>query len=117
MKHITRLALAMALAGPLGGCTSFLIQQQGKPWPGHYADCPKIYTATRMEFASLAWAVSDATRPPDACLAHYHAQAEQDSFYRDINRGLAPFYALSLPADLLLDTLVLPFAAMALAEN
>ena len=31
--------------------------------------------------------------------------------YRDINRAMAPFYTLSLPADLLLDTITLPLAA------
>lgn len=111
MKYFTRLALFLALACLLEGCTSFLIQQQGKHWPSHYRDCPKLYTITRMELAALSWAVTGDPLPANTCLAHYYTAADQDGFYRDINRTMTPFYTLSLPADLLLDTITLPFTA------
>lgn len=111
MKFLFRLVVALPLAGPLGGCTSYLVQQQGKPWPGHYADCPSIYTLTRMEISSIGWAFSGEQTPPDTCLGHYYAKAAKDSFYEDMNQWLTPLYFLSLPMDVMLDTIALPFAA------
>ncbi len=105
LKNLTAL---LPLAGSLAGCTSYLTQQQGQPWPGHYADCPSLYTLSRMELASLEWAFSGASQPADPCLAHYYPKAGRDPFYGEVNQYLAPFHALSLPMDALLDTLALP---------
>ncbi len=66
---------------------------------------------SRMELASLSWAFSDESTPPDACLGHYYSKADKDVFYHDINQVMAPFFVLSLPADFMLDTLTLPFSA------
>lgn len=100
--------LVFALAGVFGGCTSFLIDREGKPWPGHYADCPVVYRMTRLELASLSWALSNNQKPSDACLAHYYPKAEKDPDYRSDNRMMAPFYVLSVPLVVPLDTLILP---------
>lgn len=110
-RHFARLALAIPLVGGLEGCTAYLVQQQGNPWPAQYPDCPSIYTATRMEIASVSWAFSGESAPPDSCLAHYYPKATQDPFYRDMNQWLTPLYFLSLPMDVLVDTITLPFAA------
>ncbi|SMF95568.1 Protein of unknown function [Methylomagnum ishizawai] len=118
MNILSKLAASLVSASALTGCTSFAIQQQGKPWPGHYADCPSVYTLSRMEWASLAWAVSGAPKPGDACLKHYYTKADPGGFYRDINQYMAPFYVLSLPADAMVDTMALPFTLpTALAED
>lgn len=111
MKEFIRLALVIPLAGLGGGCTSFLLQQQGKHWTGHYRDCPTYFSATRLEAASLEWAFSGEQKPPDACLAHYYRKAAKDSFYQDFNQAMTPLYVLSLPVDVLLDTITLPLAA------
>lgn len=113
VRNFILLALAVPLAGLCGGCTSFLLQQQGKHWTGHYPDCPRYFCSTRLEAASLEWAFSGDQQPPDACLAHYYRKAGKDSFYQDFNRAMAPLYLLSLPVDLMLDTITLPLAAAA----
>jgi uncharacterized protein YceK len=100
----------MGFAVVCAGCTSFLVQQQGKHSTGHYPDCPTYYTSTRLETASLEWAFSDASKPPDSCLGHYYPRADKDSFYMDVNRAMSPLYILSLPVDFLLDTITLPLA-------
>jgi hypothetical protein len=109
MKDIIRLGIIFPLAGSAGGCTSYIIQQQGKHMPDHYADCPQVYTTTRMELSSLSWAFSDDLTPSDTCLAHYYKRAGKDPFFRDFNRVMVPGYILSLPADLIVDTFTLPF--------
>lgn len=111
MKHLVRLALALPLAGAFGGCTSYLVQQAKQPWPAHYADCPSVYTTTRMEMSSIAWAFSGESAPPDSCLGHYYPKAAKDPFYQGMNQWLTPLYFLSLPADLMLDTVTFPMAA------
>lgn len=111
MNNKFALSFILASTSMLTGCTSFVIQQQGKPWPGYYRDCPAIFTMSRMELASLSWAFSGETKPADPCLKHYYTKADQDGFYRDINQYMTPFYVLSLPVDAILDTLVLPFTA------
>lgn len=111
MKNFIRLALVIPLAGLSGGCTSFLIQQQGKHWPGHYQECPRYFSATRLETASLEWAFSGERKPPDACLARYYPKAGKDGFYQDVNQALIPLYVFSLPVDVLLDTFTLPLVA------
>lgn len=110
MNRVVKLATTLPLVGAIGGCTSFITQQQGKAWPGHYKDCPNIYTATRMELSSLSWAFSDDSAPSDSCLRHYYPKAEKDSFYQNVNKAMIPFFILSLPADALLDTVTLPLA-------
>lgn len=109
MKFIIRLAALLPL-GTVSGCTSLIIEQQGKHLPGHYGDCPRIYAATRMELSSLSWAFSDDLAPSDACLKHYFKRAGKDAFFRDYNKLMIPGYLLSLPADVVMDTITLPFA-------
>ncbi len=105
MKSILKNLAALL---PLAGCTSYMTQQQGQPWPGHYADCPSLYTLSRMELASLEWAFSGDSKPADPCLAHYYPKANRDPFYSEVNQYLTPLHALSLPMDAILDTLALP---------
>jgi uncharacterized protein YceK len=118
MKNFAISGIVILAASVLPGCTSYLMQQQGKAWLGSYKDCPSVYAMSRMELASLDWAFSAESRPADPCLAHYYPKADKDSFYSDVNRYLAPLYVLSLPADALLDTLALPIsAAAAMADD
>jgi uncharacterized protein YceK len=109
MRLAIRLAAILPL-GTAGGCTSFIIQQQAKHPPSHYGDCPRVYAATRMELSSLSWAFSDDLTPSDACLNHYYKKAAKDPFFRDFNKLMIPGYLLSLPADVVVDTITLPFA-------
>ncbi|MGZ8218885.1 hypothetical protein [Methylomagnum sp.] len=109
MKTLLKWTAILALT-TAAGCTSFVTQQQGRYWPGHYRDCPGVYTLTRMELSSLEWAFSDAMAPTDTCLAHYYQKARKDSFYSEVNRYLIPGFILSMPVDALLDTVTLPFA-------
>ena len=111
MKQLIRAALVLPLAGAFSGCTSYLVQQQGKPWPGHYADCPTVYGSTRMEISSIAWTFSGESSPPDSCLGHYYPKSDKDSFYLGVNQWLTPLYVLSLPMDVMVDTVTLPLAA------
>lgn len=109
VKALPKLMAVLTL-GMAAGCTSFVTQQQARHWPGHYRDCPKLYTLTRMELSSLEWAFSDDLAPADACLAHYYPRAHKDSFYSGANRYLIPGFVLSMPVDALVDTFTLPFA-------
>lgn len=111
MTKLTNPVAILIMAVSLTGCTSLLTQQQGKHWPGYYQDCPSVYMTTRMELSSLAWAFSDDKAPADSCLAHYYPKAGKDAFYSDVNKYLIPAFILSLPADVLVDTITLPFAA------
>ena len=99
MNVLVRLVLTLSLVGATTGCTSYLVQQQGKFSPGHYPDCPSVYTYSRMELASIEWAFSGDSAPPDACLRHYYPKATKDPFYGDANRWMTPLYVLSLPMD------------------
>jgi len=119
MNIIAKLTLLLpVLACALAGCTSFIIQRQGKLPPEHYRECPSVYALSRMEWASLEWAFSGEPKPEDPCLRHYFKKADQDGFYRDSNQYMVPLYLLSLPMDATLDTIVLPFtAAGALMED
>jgi len=107
-QSLARKLVVFALAGVSGGCTSYLIEREGKHWPGHYNDCPVVYRMTRLELASLSWAISDDSKPSDRCLAHYYPKADKDPVYRSDNRMMVPFYVLSFPVVFPLDTLILP---------
>ena len=109
MKPILGLALSLALAG--FGCTTVMVQKQAKPRADDHHMCPDVYPLTRMEIASLAWAFSDDLSPDDPCLARYYPKAAKDPFYASSNRYMMPLYILSLPVDVMVDTVTLPFAA------
>jgi uncharacterized protein YceK len=108
-QSLARVLAVLVLAGVSAGCTSYLIEREGKDWPGHYADCPVIYRMTRLELASLSWAISGDKKPSDSCLAHYYPKAGKDPTYQSDNRIMTPFYVLSFPVVIPLDTLVLPW--------
>jgi len=102
--------IAIVLAnGALSGCAMFMLENQGGPWIGKHEDCPTIYQMTRIEVASLRWAIFDGKTPKDPCLARYYKKARKDDAYMTGNRYMSPFYVLSLPVDLTLDTVALPF--------
>ena len=111
--HLARAAAVFLLTGTFAGCTSYLIEREGKPWPGHYDDCPVMYRMTRLEVASLSWALSGDLKPSDACLAHYYPKAARDATYKTANQWLTPLYLLSFPIDASVDTVILPFTAPA----
>lgn len=100
---------AFVLALVQSGCATFFLENQGGSWIGKYKDCPTVYQLTRIELASLEWAIFDGKKPSDPCLAHYYKRAGKDSSYMISNRAMSPFFVLSLPVDLTLDTVVLPF--------
>jgi uncharacterized protein YceK len=111
MRVSFRTTPVLILASLCAGCTSMMVQQQGKHTASRYPECPVYFNATRMESASLEWAFSDSKKPPDACLARFYPKADKDPFYRDSNQALIPLYVLSLPVDALVDTVSLPMVA------
>jgi len=72
-----------------------------------------MYRMTRLEVASLSWALSGELMPSDACLAHYYPKATRDATYKTANQWLTPLYLLSFPIDASVDTVILPFTAPA----
>jgi hypothetical protein len=108
-RRPSRLFLILASASLLAACTAFLADRQGRPKPGPQAQCPINYRLTRIELSSMEWAFFDGLKPSDPCLAHYYPKAGKDSFYQNANRMTVPLYMLSLPVDLAVDTVILPF--------
>lgn len=109
MSCLSRLIVVCLFALLQTGCASFLIENQGGNWVGKYKDCPTVFQLTRLEIASLEWAIMDGQIPSDACLRHYYKKAGKDASYMTSNRAMSPLFVLSLPVDLTLDTIVLPF--------
>lgn len=109
MNVVGKFVIVCVMAAAQTGCASFLLENQGGPWVGKYKDCPTVYQLTRIELASLEWAVFDGMKPSDPCLAHYYKKAGKDSSYMTSNRVMSGLYVMSLPVDLTLDTLALPF--------
>lgn len=101
--------LVSTVALGIQGCTVFLADRQGRPEPGLQAQCPVNYRLTRFELSSMEWAFFDGMKPSDPCLAHYYPKAGKDAFYQNANRMTVPLYMLSLPLDVAVDTVVLPF--------
>lgn len=109
MTCLSRLLVVGLFALLQTGCASFLIENQGGHWVGKYKECPTVFQLTRLEIASLEWAIMDGQIPSDACLRHYYKKAGKDASYMMSNRAMSPLFVLSLPVDLTLDTIALPF--------
>lgn len=90
-----------------------MVEKQGKPRSANTDSCPKVFSLTRMDIAALDWAFSDDPKPADACLAIYYPKAEQDTLYQSSTQVMSPLIMLGLPASVMVDTLVLPFSALA----
>ena len=88
-------------------------RKKGKPRSANTDSCPKVFSLTRMDIAALDWAFSDDPKPADACLAICYPKAEQDTLYQSSTRVMSPLIMLGLPASVMVDTLVLPFSALA----
>lgn len=93
------------------GCMSSLIERQRDNKARNPPSCPQAYSMTRLDMAGLDWAFSENQKPSDPCLADSFVKAGQDPFYQNSVRYLTPLIVLSLPIDLIIDTLTLPFAA------
>ncbi|MFM2007230.1 MAG: hypothetical protein RLZZ09_2885 [Pseudomonadota bacterium] len=90
-----------------------MVEKQGKPRSANTESCPKVFSLTRKDIAALDWAFADDPKPADACLAIYYPKAEQDTLYQSSTRVMSPLIMLGLPASVLVDTLALPFSALA----
>ncbi len=113
MKGLHRIVLALSLAATEPGCTTLLIEKQGKPKSANTASCPRIYSLTRMDVAALDWVFSDDPRPADACLALSYPNAGKDTLYQTSTRAMSPLIMMGLPVSVMVDTLTLPFSALA----
>ena len=89
-----------------------MIEKQGKPRSANTESCPKVFSLTRMDIATLDWAFSDDAKPADACLALYYPKAEQDTLYQSSTRAMSPLIILGMPASATVDTLALPFSTL-----
>ena len=112
MKRFIRHLACLILSLTASGCTSVILQRQGSPQILAQArkTCPELYQLTRLDLASLEWAMFDDNQPADPCLALYHPKAAKDPFYASMNAYMSPLYVISLPVDVMIDTLALPFA-------
>jgi len=108
MKLSLRLLLSLLAAGIASGCTTLLVEKQAKPKLAHAQQCPRLYSLTRMEMAGLDWAFSGPGKPADHCLALYYPKSDKDSLYQTSYSYLSPLMIMSLPADMVVDTLTMP---------
>jgi uncharacterized protein YceK len=108
MKCLIRLLLPLLAEGLVSGCTTLLVEKQAKPKQAHAQQCPRLYSLTRMEMAGLDWAFSDPGKPADGCLALYYPNADKDPLYQTSYSYLSPLMIMSLPADMVVDTLTMP---------
>jgi uncharacterized protein YceK len=103
MKRMCRVLLLLLLGATATGCAR----------SANTESCPKVFSLTRKDIAALDWAFADDPKPADACLAIYYPKAEQDTLYQSSTRVMSPLIMLGLPASILVDTLALPFSALA----
>ena len=108
-RRLAALAASLLVASGTG-CTTMMLEKQGKPKAEHASVCPVVYAMTRLDVAALDWAFAADPRPADPCLALYYPKAAQDTLYQTSTRYLSPLMMLSLPLDVVLDTLVLPIS-------
>jgi uncharacterized protein YceK len=113
MKRMCRVLLLLLLGATATGCATMMVEKQGKPRSANTESCPKVFSLTRKDIAALDWAFADDPKPADACLAIYYPKAEQDTLYQSSTRVMSPLIMLGLPASILVDTLALPFSALA----
>lgn len=116
LKRLIKSLACLLLLLTASGCTSIILQRQGSPQLQAQArkSCPELYQLTRLDLASLEWALMDDKQPSDPCLALYHPKAAKDPFYASMNAYLSPLYVFSLPVDVMIDSLALPFALASL---
>lgn len=108
MKPFIRVLLTLQAAMIAPGCTTLLVEKQAKPKLAHVQHCPSLYSLTRMEMAGLDWAFSSPGKPADNCLALYYPKADKDTLYQTSYSYLSPLMIMSLPADMVVDTLTMP---------
>ena len=113
MHYLIRLLLLLTLTLATAGCTTLMLEKQGKPKSATQTRqvCPSYYAMTRLDAAALDWAFSSQPVPADACLALYYPKAAKDSLYQNATLWMSPLIMLSLPFDIMVDTLTLPLVA------
>jgi len=113
MNRPLKLLLGLLLAAVTSGCATMMAEKQGKTRSADIGACQRIYSLTRMDIAALDWAFSDNPQPADACLARYYPKADQDTLYQSSTQVMSPLIMLGLPASMTVDTVALPFSALA----